>query len=114
MAKYASQTRCEERMRAQHMEQDSTEQVAGTSNSIVELLGRIFGVREKELENVRGTSNTSSIPAWGSVVITSPVLITEAHLPMEARVAVAHAMRESLQNMEHGERFGTDAKETGS
>ena len=96
------------------MEQDSTEQVAGTSNSIVELLGRILGVREKKLENVRGTSNTSSIPAWGSVVITSPVLITEAHFPMEARVAVAHAMRESLTNMEHGERIGTDAKETGS
>ncbi len=79
----------------------------------MELLGRILGVREKKLENVRGTSNTSSIPAGGSVVTTSPVLITEAHLPMEARLALAHAMRQPLQNMEHGERVGTDAEETG-
>ena len=94
MAKHAIQTRCEERMRAQHLEQDSTEQMAGTSNIIVELLGRILGVREKDLENVRRRSNTSSIQAWGSFVITSPVFITitEAHLPMEARVAVAYAM----------------------
>ena len=92
MAKHAIQTRCEERMRAQHMEQDSTEQMAGTSNIIVELLGRILGVREKDLENFRGRSNTSSIQAGGSFAITSPVFITEAHLPMEARVAVAYAM----------------------
>ena len=113
MAKYASQTRCEERMRAQHLEQDSTEQVAGTSNSTVELLGRILGVREKELEDVRGKSDASSIPAWVSVVATSLVLITETHLPMEACLADVHAMREPLQNMEHGERLGTNAKKTG-
>ena len=88
--------------------------MVGTSNSTVELLVRIFGLRETELEDVRGESDASSFPAWVSVVVTSLVLITETHLPMEAHVAVAHAMRESLQNMEHGERFGTDAKETGS
>jgi hypothetical protein len=88
--------------------------VAGTSNGIVELMGRIFGVRKKELEDVRGKSDTSSIPAGSFVVVTSSVLIAETRFPMEARMAFAHAMRESLQTVEHGERACTNAKKTGS
>jgi hypothetical protein len=80
----------------------------------VELLGRILGVCEKELEDVRGKSDASSIPAGSSVVVTPSVLITETHFPMAARLAAAHALRESLQNVEYGERAGTNAKKTGS